>query len=144
MISLVKHNKIQNISFWQTQYLDPSVLLQFPMVSGRCRCRSWATSFLSLYLSGGSRLPEIGAALFRSPTSSSNSEANTDEGRLMEAACSSNKTEKNYESPFCSIQRAWLQREMATFPLLTCFFVCWKTVWNVREGPLGVKRWPAS
>uniref|UniRef100_A0A8D3BH53 Uncharacterized protein n=1 Tax=Scophthalmus maximus TaxID=52904 RepID=A0A8D3BH53_SCOMX len=37
-----------------------------------------------------SRLPEIGAALFRSPTSSSNSEANTDDGRLMEAACSSN------------------------------------------------------
>lgn len=33
--------------------------------------------------------PEIGAALFRSPTSSSNSEANTEDGRLMEAACSS-------------------------------------------------------
>uniref|UniRef100_A0A3Q2V4U7 Uncharacterized protein n=1 Tax=Haplochromis burtoni TaxID=8153 RepID=A0A3Q2V4U7_HAPBU len=29
------------------------------------------------------------AALFKSPTFSSNSEANTEEGRLMEAACSS-------------------------------------------------------
>uniref|UniRef100_A0A8C9YYX9 Uncharacterized protein n=1 Tax=Sander lucioperca TaxID=283035 RepID=A0A8C9YYX9_SANLU len=39
----------------------------------------------------GRRRSAIGAALFRSPTSSSNSEANTEEGRLMLAACSSNK-----------------------------------------------------
>uniref|UniRef100_A0A8C3G3N5 Uncharacterized protein n=1 Tax=Cyclopterus lumpus TaxID=8103 RepID=A0A8C3G3N5_CYCLU len=32
-------------------------------------------------------LPEMGAALFRSPTSSSNSEANTEDGRLMLEAC---------------------------------------------------------
>uniref|UniRef100_A0A671TLB8 Uncharacterized protein n=1 Tax=Sparus aurata TaxID=8175 RepID=A0A671TLB8_SPAAU len=31
-------------------------------------------------MSGSMYLPEIGAALFRSPTSSSNSEANTDDG----------------------------------------------------------------
>lgn len=31
--------------------------------------------------------PEMGAALFRSPTSSSNSEAKTDDGSWMEAAC---------------------------------------------------------
>lgn len=37
-------------------------------------------------------LPEMGAALFKSPTFSSNSEANTEEGRLMEAACSLNNT----------------------------------------------------
>uniref|UniRef100_A0A3Q3MAW5 Uncharacterized protein n=1 Tax=Mastacembelus armatus TaxID=205130 RepID=A0A3Q3MAW5_9TELE len=41
---------------------------------------------------GESCLPEIGAALFRSPTSSSNSEANTEEGRWMVAACSSDTT----------------------------------------------------
>uniref|UniRef100_A0A3Q3E5A9 Uncharacterized protein n=1 Tax=Labrus bergylta TaxID=56723 RepID=A0A3Q3E5A9_9LABR len=35
-------------------------------------------------MSGSIFLPEIGAALFRSPTSSSNSEANTEDGRLME------------------------------------------------------------
>uniref|UniRef100_A0A3B4T684 Uncharacterized protein n=1 Tax=Seriola dumerili TaxID=41447 RepID=A0A3B4T684_SERDU len=34
-------------------------------------------------MSGSICLPEIGAALFRSPTSSSNSEANTEDGRLM-------------------------------------------------------------
>uniref|UniRef100_A0A3B4Y140 Uncharacterized protein n=1 Tax=Seriola lalandi dorsalis TaxID=1841481 RepID=A0A3B4Y140_SERLL len=38
-------------------------------------------------MSGSICLPEIGAALFRSPTSSSNSEANTEDGRLMLAAC---------------------------------------------------------
>uniref|UniRef100_A0A3B5KFH8 Uncharacterized protein n=1 Tax=Takifugu rubripes TaxID=31033 RepID=A0A3B5KFH8_TAKRU len=34
-----------------------------------------------------SNLGPESAALFRSPTSSSNSEANTEDGRLMEAAC---------------------------------------------------------
>lgn len=38
-----------------------------------------------------SSTPEIGAALFRSPTSSSNSEANTEDGSLMEAACLSER-----------------------------------------------------
>uniref|UniRef100_A0A3Q3J756 Uncharacterized protein n=1 Tax=Monopterus albus TaxID=43700 RepID=A0A3Q3J756_MONAL len=46
-----------------------------------------------------SRGPE--AALFRRPTSSSNSEANTDEGRLMVDACSD--TQESLESRcFCS------------------------------------------
>lgn len=31
--------------------------------------------------------PEMGAALFRSPTSSSNSEANTEDGSLMDVVC---------------------------------------------------------
>uniref|UniRef100_A0A3Q1B317 Uncharacterized protein n=1 Tax=Amphiprion ocellaris TaxID=80972 RepID=A0A3Q1B317_AMPOC len=56
-----------------------------------------------------SLLPEIGAALFRSPTSSSNSEANTEEGRWMVAACLSNKTDINshhFSSTFFCSQHA--------------------------------------
>uniref|UniRef100_A0A8D2JH23 Uncharacterized protein n=1 Tax=Varanus komodoensis TaxID=61221 RepID=A0A8D2JH23_VARKO len=48
-----------------------------------------------------SRLPETGAALFNSPTSSSNSEANTDEGKLIVGAY---KEKKNSESPEASLR----------------------------------------
>uniref|UniRef100_A0A3Q1EMG8 Uncharacterized protein n=1 Tax=Acanthochromis polyacanthus TaxID=80966 RepID=A0A3Q1EMG8_9TELE len=37
-------------------------------------------------------LPEIGAALFRSPTSSSNSEANTEEGTSLSVSLSSSSS----------------------------------------------------
>ncbi|CAG5947028.1 unnamed protein product [Menidia menidia] len=42
---------------------------------------------------GEKNVTQMGAALFRSPSSSSNSEANTDEGRWIPAACSSKQRE---------------------------------------------------
>uniref|UniRef100_A0A3Q3XLC3 Uncharacterized protein n=1 Tax=Mola mola TaxID=94237 RepID=A0A3Q3XLC3_MOLML len=43
-------------------------------------------------------LPETGAALFRSPTSSSNSEANTDDGRpLSVSPCSSSSSSSSWK-----------------------------------------------
>uniref|UniRef100_A0A3B3D9E5 Uncharacterized protein n=1 Tax=Oryzias melastigma TaxID=30732 RepID=A0A3B3D9E5_ORYME len=43
-------------------------------------------------MSGSISSREMGAALFRSPTSSSNSEANTEDGKWSVATWSSNKT----------------------------------------------------
>uniref|UniRef100_A0A4W6G9K6 Uncharacterized protein n=1 Tax=Lates calcarifer TaxID=8187 RepID=A0A4W6G9K6_LATCA len=46
-----------------------------------------------------------GAALFRSPTSSSNSEANTEEGRLMECSSSSSSSSSlNSDGPDASFR----------------------------------------
>uniref|UniRef100_A0A8C4NQU2 Uncharacterized protein n=1 Tax=Dicentrarchus labrax TaxID=13489 RepID=A0A8C4NQU2_DICLA len=59
-------------------------------------------------MSGSIRVPEIGAALFRSPTSSSNSEANTEDGTTLSASPSSSFSSSSSSS------RRWCEGPAAT------------------------------